>query len=64
MEADPECAFKQLLALLKEHPEIKLIASSRKYAIDLITLKFGIDKDNICIIDIPTLNEEEFKTCS
>jgi len=47
LEADPECAFKQLLALLKEHPEIKLIASSRKYAIDLITLKFGIDKDNI-----------------
>lgn len=61
LEADPECAFKQLLALLKEHSEIKLIASSRKYAIDLITLKFGIDKDNICIIDIPTLNEEELK---
>ena len=61
LEADPECAFKQLLALLKEHPEIKLIASSRKYAIDLITLKFGVDKDNICIIDIPTLNEEELK---
>ena len=61
LEADPECAFKQLLALLKEHPEIKLIASSRKYAIDLIILKFGIDKDNICIIDIPTLNEEELK---
>ncbi|MFJ1353827.1 hypothetical protein ACILDV_06900 [Capnocytophaga canimorsus] len=61
LEADPECAFKQLLALLKEHPEIKFIASSRKYAIDLITLKFGIDKDSICIIDIPTLNDEELK---
>lgn len=61
LEADPECAFKQLLALLKEHPEIKFIASSRKYAIDLITLKFGIDKDNTGIIDIPTLNEEELK---
>lgn len=61
LEADPECAFKQLLALLKEHPEIKFIVSSRKYAIDLITLKFGIDKDNIGIIDIPTLNEEELK---
>jgi hypothetical protein len=61
LEADPECAFKQLLALLKEHPEIKFIASSRKYAIDLITLKFGIDKDNAGIIDIPTLNEEELK---
>jgi hypothetical protein len=64
LEADPECAFKQLLALLKEHPEIKIIASSRKYAIDLITLKFGIDKNNTSIIDIPTLNEEELKLVS
>ena len=38
LEADPECAFKQLLALLKEHSEIKLIASTRKYAIDLIKI--------------------------
>lgn len=64
LEADPECAFKQLLALLKEHPEIKIIGSSRKYAIDLITLKFGIDKNETCIIDIPTLNEEELKLVS
>lgn len=64
LEADPECAFKQLLALLKEHPEIKIIASSRKYAIDLITLKFGIDKNDTGIVDIPTLNEEELKLVS
>jgi hypothetical protein len=64
LEADPECAFKQLLALLKEHPEIKIIASSRKYAIDLITLKFGIDKNDTCTIDILTLNEEELKLVS
>lgn len=64
LEADPECAFTQLLALLKEHPEIRIIASSRKYAIDLITLKFGIDKNDTWIIDIPTLNEEELKLVS
>ncbi|GHT58973.1 hypothetical protein AGMMS50239_04600 [Bacteroidia bacterium] len=64
LEADPECAFKQLLALLQEHPEIKIIASSRKYAIDLITLKFGIDKNNTSIIDIPTLDEAELKLVS
>jgi hypothetical protein len=64
LEADPECAFKQLLALLKEHPEIKIIASSRKYAIDLITLKFGIDKNDTSIIDIPTLDETELKLVS
>jgi hypothetical protein len=61
LESDPECAFKQFLALVKEHPEIKIITSSRKYAIDLITLKFGIDKNEIGIVDIPTLNEEELK---
>lgn len=64
LEADPECAFKQLLALLKEHPEIRIIASSRKYAIDLITLKFGIDKNETNIIDIPTLDDEELKLVS
>lgn len=64
LEADPECAFKQLLALLKEHPEIKIIASSRKYAIDLIMLKFGIDKNKKSIIDIPAFNEEELKLVS
>jgi len=64
LEADPECAFKQLLALLQEHPEIKIIASSRKYAVDLITLKFGIDKNVTSIIDIPTLDEAELKLVS
>lgn len=64
LEADPECAFKQLLALLKEHPEIKVIASSRKYAIDLIILKFGINKSDTTIIDIPTLDDRELKLVS
>lgn len=64
LEADPECAFKQLLALLKEHSEIRVIAASRKYAIDLIALKFGIDKNDTRIIDIPTLDEAELKLVS
>lgn len=64
LESDPECAFKQLLALLKEHPDIRIIASSREYAIDLITLKFGIDKNETSIIDIPRLDEEELKLVS
>ncbi len=64
LEADPECAFKQLLALLKEHPEIKIVASSRKYAIDLIMLKFGIDRNDTSVIDIPTLDETELKLVS
>lgn len=59
LETDPECSFKQMLALLKEHPKIKLIASSREYAIDLIAQKFGIDKNETNITEIPTLNDDE-----
>lgn len=59
LETDPECSFKQMLALLKEHPEIKLIASSRKYAIDLIAQKFDIDINETNITEIPTLNDDE-----
>ena len=64
LEADPECAFKQLLALLHEHPEIKIIASSRKYAIELIKLRFEMDFNETSIIEIPTLNEEELEIVS
>lgn len=59
LEADPECAFKQFLALLQLHPDIKVIASIRKYAIDLVAIKFGIDKNKIRIIDIPILSDDE-----
>lgn len=59
LEADAECAFNQLFELLKEHPDIKLIAASRKYAIDLILKKFGIDPKYVSQIEIPLLGVEE-----
>lgn len=64
LEADPECAFKQLLFLLKEFPDIKIIGSSRKYAIDLITQKFGINKNDIGSIEILPLDDDELKVIS
>lgn len=64
LEADPECAFKQLIGILSEFQDIKLIASSRKYAIDLIIHKFGLNKDNIGIVEIPLLTDEEIKIVS
>jgi len=64
LESDPECAFKQLLALLKEHPEIKIITASRKNAIEILNLKFGLDENNLEVIDIPTFDEEELKLVS
>jgi hypothetical protein len=62
LEANPECAFKQLLALLKDFPDIKIISSARRYSIDLITLKFGIDKKELGVVDIPPLDESELNS--
>lgn len=59
LEADPECAFKQLLALLKQFPDIKIIGSSRAYAVDLITQKFGIDKKELGNAEVLLLDDTE-----
>lgn len=59
LDTDAECAFNQLFELLKEHPDIKLIAASRKYAIDLILKKFGIDPKYVSQIEIPLLGVAE-----
>lgn len=59
LEADPECAFKQLLALLKQFPDIKILGSSRKYAVDLITQKFGVDKKELGRTEVLPLDETE-----
>lgn len=62
LEANPECAFKQMLALLKDFPDIKIISSARRYSIELITLKFGIDKKDLGVVDIPPLDESELNS--
>lgn len=59
LEADPECAFKQLLALLKQFPDIKILGSSRNYAVDLITQKFGVDKKELGRTEVLPLDENE-----
>jgi len=64
LEADPECAFKQLMGILAEYPDIKLVVSSRKYAIDLIIQKFGLSKEKVGVVEIPLLTDEEFEIVS
>lgn len=64
LEGDPENAFKQLIILLLEYPDIKIVATSRKYAVDLIIQKFGIEGDKYNKIEIPELNENELKLVS
>ncbi len=64
LEADPECAFKQLVALLKQFPDIKILGSSRKYAVDLITQKFGVDKKELGRTEVLPLDETELNIVS
>ena len=59
LEGDPENAFKQLLYLLSVYPDIKIVTTSRKYAVDLIIHKFGIENILYNKIEIPELTEEE-----
>jgi hypothetical protein len=61
LEADPECAFKQLIGILKALPDIKIVASSRKYAIDLIIQKFGIDKSNLGIVEVFPFDDKDLE---
>lgn len=61
LESDPECAFRELLVLLRKYPHIKLIATSRDYAHNLLLLKFGIEYGEINIVDIPPLKKDEIK---
>lgn len=64
LESDPECAFKQFLAMIKDHPDIKVVLASRKYALDLLSLKFDIGCNSQQIIEIPQLNENELLIAS
>ncbi|MFZ6053479.1 AAA family ATPase [Halocola ammonii] len=61
LEGDPDNAFKQLLALLREQPDIKLIATARRFSFDQINQKFGIDTGRLGVVEVPTLSEEELE---
>jgi hypothetical protein len=57
LEGVTENAFKQFYILVKSYPNIKIVATTRKYAVDLLIQKFGIDSINS--IEVTTLNEVE-----
>ena len=64
LESDPECAFRQFLTLIKIYPDVKVVLSTRKYALDLLSLKFDIGCNNQQIIEIPQLDENELLIAS
>lgn len=64
LESDPECAFRQFLTLIKDYPDVKVVLATRKYALDLLSLKFDISCDNQQIIEIPQLDESDLLIAS
>lgn len=61
LEADPDCSFKQLISLQERYNDIKIIATSRTYSVDLIVQKYGIKKDKLGYISVPYLDKNELE---
>jgi len=61
LEADPDCSFKQLISLQNKYNDIKIVATSRTYSVDLIVQKFGIEKSKLGYISVPYLNKNELE---
>ena len=59
LEADTENAFLQLLAQLKNYEEIKLIFTSRAYAVNLVTQKYNIP--DLKVLEIEPLSDAELE---
>ena len=64
LESEPECAFRQFLALLETHSDVKVVLTSRKYALDLLSLKFNISYTQLQIIEIPPIDDDELNSVS
>ncbi|WP_224994412.1 AAA family ATPase [Cesiribacter sp. SM1] len=64
LEADPESAFNQLVSVIKDFPDIRVIGSCRKYAIDLIIQKFELANHQLEVVEVPILTDEELAIVS
>lgn len=62
LEGDPESSFKQLLQLLKDHTDLRVLITSRSYAVNIIVQKYDISELNL--IEIPILSHFELQTVS
>lgn len=60
LEGDPDSSFKQLLELIKENTDLKMLVTSRSYAVNIIVQKYSIS--NLNLIEIPTLSDIELQT--
>ena len=62
LEGGREEAFEQLLSFIKNYPDIKIIATTRSYAVDLIIRRFKFLVGDFSIIDIPVLSTTEINS--
>ena len=57
LEGPPDDAFHQLLALVKEFPDVKVILTARKYAVELLINRYRME-DSTCVA-VSQLSDEE-----
>lgn len=57
LEGDPDNAFKQLLAVANDNNDLKIVVTSRSYAVNVIAQKYAITSLNL--IEIPSLTDDE-----
>ncbi|WP_179414837.1 ATP-binding protein [Mucilaginibacter sp. E4BP6] len=57
LEGTPENAFAQLMSALEPYKDIRIIASSRTYAVDLVASKYGLE--SVHLVDLPPLTTDE-----
>jgi len=59
LEGDPENAFRQLIEIVKDFPDVKIIATARRYCINLIRLKFGLNLKDIGLVEVEPLSNDD-----
>jgi hypothetical protein len=57
LEGTPDNAFAQFISALEPFKDICIVASSRTYAVDLVTSKYGLD--DIHLVELPPLTPAE-----
>lgn len=63
LEGDAE-SFRELIAVIKENKDIKLVISCRSYALEILKFNYfdrQLLHNNLILIDVPKLNDEELK---
>ena len=60
LEGDPDNSFKQLLEIIRENTTLKILVTSRSYAVNVIAQKYSIP--NLNLIEIPSLSDIELQS--